>query len=76
MKATVNINKEGKAYITKRLVVSSSRAAVRLAALRAMQTAGYVIKAHKGWIVRVEKDGTIYKISKYAPAKTHPVVLD
>lgn len=64
-------------YITKRIIINSSRSAVRSAANRAMKTAGYVIKAKNGWIIRENQDGTTEKIRRYRKT-THPVkvVLD
>lgn len=64
------------AYVTKRVVVSSSSAAVRNAAERAIEKVGYVIKAKDGWVVREGKDGSIKKISKYKPAKSSRFAID
>ena len=64
------------AYVTKRVVVNSSRAAVRKAAVKAIETVGYTIIAKDGWIVRENKDGSIVKLSKYKPAHPLRFVLD
>jgi hypothetical protein len=52
------------AYVTKRVLVRAAGPAVVKASRRAMEVAGYVVKAENGWVVRVEKDGTKSRISK------------
>ena len=81
MKTKIALSKEKQnnastAYITKRVVVNSSRAAIRKAAAIAIETVGYAIIAKDGWIVRENKDGTIVKLSKYKPAHALPLALD
>ncbi len=79
MKTTLshsNNNHSSGAYITKRLIISSSRAAVRDAAARAIESVGYVIKAQDGWIIREGKDGSRKKIAKYKFSKASRLVLD
>jgi hypothetical protein len=81
MKTTAT-NKNGnghhssEAYITKRVIITSSRNAVRHAAARAIEKVGYVIKAKDGWVIREGKDGSVEKISKYKPAKSCRFALD
>ncbi|MBK7184060.1 MAG: hypothetical protein IPH89_14715 [Bacteroidetes bacterium] len=43
---------EHKPYITKRILISTSSSAVRIAQKNALLRAGFVIKASKGWVVR------------------------
>jgi hypothetical protein len=77
MKSTASTkNGQASAYITKRVMVSSSRAAVRSAAARAIESVGYVIKADNGWVIREGKDGTKQKIAKYKTSKRYNFALD
>ena len=55
-KATSNV-KTQTAYLTKRDVVRVATAAIKRASTQAMKTAGYVIKAENGWVVRENQDG-------------------
>jgi hypothetical protein len=65
------------AYVTKRVIISASRSAVRSAADRAMRTAGYLIMAHNGWLIRQNIDGTIQRLEKYRTInRPHKVVID
>lgn len=52
------------AYVTKRVLVRAASPAVKIASRRAMEVAGYVVKAENGWVVRVDQDGTKSRISK------------
>jgi|GEM_PF-2970950 len=66
-----------KVYLTKRLVIRQATAAVKRAANRAMQTAGYVIKVKDGYIVRENADGTYKQIKKIATVnRPAHIVLD
>ena len=79
MKTTLshnNNNHSSRAYITKRVIVSSTRAAVRDAAARSIESVGYVIKAENGWIARKSKDGFALKITKYKSSKSSRLALD
>jgi len=69
--------KTEKAYMTKRLVVRVASSAVKNASRRAMEVAGYVIKAENGWIVRENIDGSKSRISKITKIN-HPkeIALD
>lgn len=65
------------AYLTKRDVVRVATAAIKKASNQAMKTAGYVIKAESGWIVRENQDGSIHRIKEIKGASTHhKLVLD
>lgn len=65
------------AHLTKRDVVRVATAAVKKASNQAMKTAGYVIKAENGWVVRENKDGSIDRIKKIKGASIHyKLVLD
>ncbi|WP_299761229.1 hypothetical protein [uncultured Pontibacter sp.] len=52
------------AYVTKRVLVRAASPAVKRASRRAMEVAGYVVKAENGWVVRVDQDGTKSRITK------------
>ncbi|RAI91481.1 hypothetical protein [Algoriphagus yeomjeoni] len=66
-----------KAYLTKRDIVRVSKAAITKASDQAMKTAGYVIKAENGWVVRENQDGSIQRIKEIKGASTlHKLVLD
>lgn len=68
-KETVNVTKQVLARAAKPAIVKASR--------RAMEVAGYIVKAENGWVVRVDQDGTVSKISKISKT-TRPkqIVLD
>ena len=55
---------DGYAYLTKRKVVTKAKAAGKAAAKKAMDTMGFVVTTHKGWVVNQFADGTIERISK------------
>ena len=67
---------EHKPYITKRILISASSSAVRVAQKNALLRAGFVIKASKGWVVRENPNGTTQKISKFKSVKRIPLDLD
>ncbi len=69
--------KVGKAYLTKRILVSAARSAIRKASDTAMDVMGYVIKAENGWVIRIDKDGTKKRLSKISQGKKpSKIVLD
>jgi len=75
-KATSNV-KTQTAYLTKRDVVRVATAAIKRASTQAMKTAGYVIKAENGWVVRENQNGSIQRIKEIKGASTLPkLVLD
>jgi len=75
-KATSKV-KTQTAYLTKRDVVRVATAAIKRASTQAMKTAGYVIKAENGWVVRENQDGSIHRIKEIKGASTlHKLVLD
>lgn len=51
-----------KAYLTKRMFVSSGARAIREAASRAIEIQGFLILAKDGWIVKKHEDGHIEKL--------------
>jgi hypothetical protein len=63
-------------YVTKRVIVSSSKLAVQKAVAKAIKTAGYLIKAQDGWVVREEPNGELHRILKYKSSKHYPFALD
>ena len=75
-KATSKV-KTQPAYLTKRDVVRVATAAIKRASTQAMKTAGYVIKAENGWVVRENQNGSIQRIKEIKGASTLPkLVLD
>ncbi|WP_028787327.1 hypothetical protein [Terrimonas ferruginea] len=55
---------DGYAYLTKRMVVATAKAAGRRAAKNAMEVMGYVVVSEGGWVVKKFKDGRVEKLSK------------
>ena len=69
--------RKDKAYITKRILLSASSKAVKLAWMKAMGRAGHVVRVKDGWVVREHQDGIIERISKLGPkVKPQEIVLD
>jgi hypothetical protein len=65
------------AYVTKRILVRAAGSAVRKASKRAMEVAGYVVKAENGWVVRVDQDGNKSIISKISTiTRPQQIALD
>jgi hypothetical protein len=65
------------AYVTKRVLIRAAGPAGRKAAQNAMKTAGYLIKADDGWVVRVNKDGSQTKLIELTTvADSTPIHLD
>ena len=58
--------KDGYAYLTKRKIVTKAKAAGKRAAKKAMDTMGFVITTHNGWVVKQFPDGAKERISKIA----------
>jgi len=56
--------KFGYAYLTKRMVVATAKAAGRRAAKNGMEVMGYVVVSEDGWVVKKIKDGRVEKLSK------------
>ncbi len=66
-----------KAYLTKRILLSSAARAIREAAKEAMKTMGYVVIAKDGWVVKKYADGRIEQLSKLEVVKrSSKVILD
>lgn len=64
-------------YLTKQTLVKSATSAGLKASKRAMATAGYVIKAKDGWVVKEFTDGRVRKLKKLKQTKTPAkIVLD
>ena len=59
----VKKQKEQKAYLTKRILISAAKRGFREAAKEAMELMGYVVIAHDGWVVKKFADGRMEKIS-------------
>lgn len=63
------------AYLTKRILVSRSRKAVREAAIETMKIMGYVVIAEDGWIIKKYKDGRVERIEEIV-RENIPLTLD
>ncbi len=63
-KHTKYTTSDGYAYLTKRTVINTAKAAVKKAAKQAMEIMGYVVVAEGEWIVKKYKDGHTEKITK------------
>ncbi len=63
------------AGITKQVIVRAARKGVREAAVKAMQTAGYVVKAEGGNIVQVDANGKITVVKKISGTSSK-LILD
>jgi hypothetical protein len=62
-KAKKKSAKRPPAYLTKRILASAAQAGVRNAAIETMKVMGYIVIAHRGWVVRKYQDGYIERIS-------------
>ncbi|MNK41021.1 hypothetical protein D3C87_596790 [compost metagenome] len=64
-------------YISKDMVAQKSRSAFKQGAIRAMNTNGYVVIAHEGWVVKKHSNGNIERLQKIGDeAKELKVILD
>jgi len=63
-KKSAYATRDGYAYLTKRKIVNKAKSAGKAAAKKAMDTMGFVVTIHKGWVVKQFADGTIERISK------------
>lgn len=64
-------------YISKDMVAQKSRRAFKEGAIRAMDTNGYIVIAHEGWVVRKHSDGNIERMRKLNEEHGHlKVILD
>lgn len=64
-------------YLTKRILVRTAGNAIRKASELALKKAGYIILVRKGWLVRLDADGTTKKIKKIKVVKRpSKIVLD
>ena len=63
--------------MTKRSLKKLSADAFREASEKAMEIAGYVLRADNGWLVREDADGLVTRIKKLSPKVTAAeIVLD
>lgn len=63
-KKSAHATRDGYAYLTKRTIVSKAKTAGITAARKAMDTMGFVITTHNGWVVKKNADGQVEKISE------------
>jgi len=59
----VKKQKEQKAYLTKRILISAAKRGVVIAAKETMDIMGYTVIAKDGWVIKKYADGTIEKIA-------------
>lgn len=74
-----NLNRDTlvKAYLTKRILLSSASKAIQIAAKRAMEINGYVVVAKNGWVVKKFADGHTEQLIKLEIVKSSSkIVLD
>ncbi len=69
-------NRIDKSYLTKRLLVSKSEKAVRLASSVAFELAGSIVKKAGNQIVREFKDGRIVVLVELPDSSNFPLALD
>lgn len=70
-------NQNEPVYITKRILLRTSKKAIMHASKKAIRIAGYVVKVENGWVVREYKDGSIQRILKLSPkVKLQEILLD
>lgn len=62
-------NTEMKVYLSKRAIVRSASAAVKKAAHKAMDAAGYVVTAENGYVVKRTAEGKVTRLSKLEKVK-------
>ena len=62
-KSRAQKEKQQKAYLTKRLLLSAAKRGIREAAEETMQVMGYVIIARNGWVVKKYADGRVETIT-------------
>jgi len=65
-----------KSYLTKRLLISKSQKAVRLASSVAFELAGSIVKKEGNQIVREFKDGSIVVLVDLPDSSNFPLALD
>jgi hypothetical protein len=70
----MNVQEE---YLTKRVVVRATKKGMKKASQETMDTMGYNVIAHEGWVVKKYKDGTIEFIEEIKiPDNLGPLSLD
>jgi hypothetical protein len=62
-------NKKSGAYLTKRTLVRATRKATRNISSEALHQQGFVLVAEKGWLVKINKNGSKERISKLTKDK-------
>ncbi len=62
-------NAEGKSYLTKRMLLSTTAKAIKDAAAKSMEVQGFNIIAEDGWVVKVLANGEREKIRQLSKIK-------
>ena len=65
-----------RAYLTKRILISAARSAIRKAAKETMDIMGYNVVVKNGWVVKIYPDGTIEKLERLESPENTKLVLD
>jgi hypothetical protein len=55
---------DGFEYLTKRLLISKAKSAGKVAAKNAMDTMGYIVTVHDGWVVKRYESGKVEQLHK------------
>jgi hypothetical protein len=63
-------------YLTKRILISASRAAGKKAEINAMKLMGYTVVVHDGWLVNKFQDGHMEKIEQIGSTANQKIVID
>ena len=69
-------NRFDKSYLTKRLLISKSQKAVRIASSVAFDLAGSIVKKEGNQIVREFKDGRVIVLVDLPDSSNFPLALD
>lgn len=56
--------KQNKESITKRVILRAARKGVKKASVRAMKTAGYLLKVEGDWVVKVDAKGNQTRVKR------------
>lgn len=67
----MRIRSKSRTYLTKRLLISRSKKAVKEASERAFETAGYVVKVQGNQVVKISKDGSVVVIEQLDTSRDH-----
>lgn len=74
----LSVHPKRKVYLTKRTLQRATSKAGRTLSIEAMNIKGYVIRAEKGWVVRINDDGTKVRLKAIEKDnnQSHSIALD